>query len=247
MALDHHGTQGHHNQCSARLWAGGLCTIAIAAPLFLMFPEIDTRVAALFFNDQAFSGNQAYVELIRNGFKILYVAACVFAVAGFFYTRGGAARFFHLTRIQHLFLIACLAFGPGVVTNLAFKDHWGRARPREITEFGGDRAFTPALLPARQCAKNCSFVSGEASSMFMVFFAFALLLPRWSLLLMVSGVLAGSGAGLVRIAQGGHFLSDVIFAGAFMALAAAIMHEVFKAIAPKAYASDEAGTIQVAN
>lgn len=130
--------------------------------------------------------------------------------------------------MHFLFVASCLAIGPGAVTNLAFKDQWGRARPREIVEFGGAKIFTAALIPANQCRKNCSFVCGEASSIFMIFFAPGLLFWRRSALLLGTGLLAGSAAGLIRIAQGGHFLSDVVFAGIVMALTAVAVHQAFR-------------------
>jgi lipid A 4'-phosphatase len=38
------------------------------------------------------------------------------------------------------------------------------------------------------------------------------------------GTVVGAAAGFVRIAQGGHFLSDVVFAGLLMALTALLVH-----------------------
>jgi hypothetical protein len=40
----------------------------------------------------------------------------------------------------------------------------------------------------------------------------------------ISTVLAGSALGFVRMAQGAHFLSDIIFAGVFMAILVAFLH-----------------------
>jgi lipid A 4'-phosphatase len=70
------------------------------------------------------------------------------------------------------------------------------------------------------------FVSGEAASMFAVFYAAALIVPHWSVATMIAGTIVGLAAGLVRVAQGGHFLSDVVFAGVFMALTAAGLHRL---------------------
>lgn len=38
-------------------------------------------------------------------------------------------------RHQGIFLVLLLALGPGLLVNAIFKDHWGRPRPREITQF----------------------------------------------------------------------------------------------------------------
>jgi lipid A 4'-phosphatase len=48
--------------------------------------------------------------------------------------------------------------------------------------------------------------------------------------MVVLGMVLGSLAGLVRIAQGGHFLSDVVFAGVFMAMTAALLQLLFETI-----------------
>ena len=120
----------------------------------------------------------------------------------------------------------------GVVTNLVLKDHWGRARPKHVVEFGGAKTFTPPLIPTDQCPNNCAFVSGEAASIFMPFYALGLVMPQWSAVLLVVGTLGGLAAGLVRISQGAHFLSDVVFAGVFMALTALVLHRAVFGRAP---------------
>ena len=51
---------------------------------------------------------------------------------------------------------------------------------------------------------------------------------------MAGAVAAGGVIGLIRMGEGGHFLSDVIFAGALMALDVALMHWlVFDLVAPR--------------
>jgi membrane-associated phospholipid phosphatase len=94
------------------------------------------------------------------------------------------------------------------------KDHWGRARPAQTEAFGGSRHFTPAPFPAAECARNCSFVSGHAALGFSLV-AFGFLLPPGPSRRSAIGAALAFGAvvGLVRIAQGAHFISDVVFAG----------------------------------
>ena len=54
-------------------------------------------------------------------------------------------------------------------------------------------------------------VSGEAASMFVPFYAAAAVPPQWAATLLVLGTVAGFSAGFVRVIQGAHFLSDVVF------------------------------------
>jgi lipid A 4'-phosphatase len=136
-------------------------------------------------------------------------------------------KWFGSAQARCWFMIAALIVGPGIVANLVFKDNMGRARPRDVVEFGGSKVFTPPLVPSRECPRNCSFVSGEASSMFAAFFALALLLPQYRLGLLAAGVTMGIMIGAIRIVQGAHFLSDVLFAGIFMALTVSLLHIAF--------------------
>src|ERR1700733_12381547 len=61
------------------------------------------------------------------------------------------------------FGLIALAVGPGLVVNVVFKDHWGRARPAQIEAFGGTERFSPAFVPSDQCSSNCSFPAGDPS------------------------------------------------------------------------------------
>lgn len=126
-------------------------------------------------------------------------------------------------RRHALYLLLVMIVGPGLLVNGVFKEHWGRARPSQVAEFGGTKQFTRAALPADQCAKNCSFVSGHASVGFF-FLALAFVDPRRRAGWLVFGVALGLGIGLVRMLQGGHFLSDVVFAGIVVYLTARGLH-----------------------
>jgi lipid A 4'-phosphatase len=115
-----------------------------------------------------------------------------------------------------LFLFLGLLLGAGLVANGIFKDHWGRARPREVTEFGGTVQFSPALIPADQCRHNCSFVAGDAAfGFFLPAFAYVAP-PARRRRVFWGGMGMGVLFGLARLAAGAHFLSDVIFAAVFM-------------------------------
>ena len=200
----------------------------VAAILFSVFPEIDLQFGRLFWEpDWGFLGNHnPRVAQLRWIFIVFYFACIALAIFGFLRTRGRRRVWLSLGLPQWLFLAVCLGVGPGLVANLLLKDQWGRARPKHVAEFGGEKAFTPALVPGRECRRGCSFISGEAASVFVPFYAAALVLPQWSLLLVSAGSAAGLCTGLLRISQGAHFLSDVIFAGVFMALTVLIVRRV---------------------
>jgi lipid A 4'-phosphatase len=117
-----------------------------------------------------------------------------------------------------LFLIGTLAVGPGLLANTLLKDHWGRARPIDVTAFGGSSRFTAWWDPRGDCPNNCSFVAGEAAGAFWTLAPAALAPPQWRALAYGLALAFGTAVGVLRIAGGGHFFTDVVFAGVFMYL-----------------------------
>ena len=100
-----------------------------------------------------------------------------------------------------------------VVVNLFLKNGWGRARPGDILELGGKKFFTPWYEISNNCNTNCSFVSGDAAVGFSLI-VFLFLIKNnffyWFALIM------GISLGLIRIMEGGHFLSDVVMSGSII-------------------------------
>ncbi|MDR3213378.1 MAG: phosphatase PAP2 family protein [Azoarcus sp.] len=201
---------------SIRLFAlAMLLSMLAAAALFMLWPELDLRVSTRFYcpENRYFTGeNQALVMWAYRFVPDLSKCVIVLVVAAFaisFFIRGPRGRDW---RIRAGFLVAALALGQGLIIDVALKDHIGRARPENVVQFGGNARFTPAFAPSNQCEQNCSFVSGHASAgFFFTSFAFlggAAAWRRWTVLGLVLGGLTGLG----RISQGGHFLSDVVFA-----------------------------------
>jgi lipid A 4'-phosphatase len=116
-------------------------------------------------------------------------------------------------RLTLAFLSCALLLGPGLVINEALKNHMGRARPEQITEFGGSQRYTPPWQISDQCVRNCSMSSGHAA---MGFFPMALawVYRRQRRFWTWAGLATGSVVGLGRMMQGGHFLSDVLISAA---------------------------------
>lgn len=197
----------------------------LAAIVFVGFPSLDLGISRLAFRPQDgfLLAGPGPGEVARQAFNGFFAGLCAIAALGVLMA---AARRPLLGRGLRtwLFLGLVLAIGPGILANLVFKDHWGRARPHQVTDFGGGKAFSPALARSTACPKNCSFIGGEASSAYASGFALALLYRRRRRALMAGAVAFGTAAGLIRIGQGAHFASDVVFAGVFMALVAASLH-----------------------
>lgn len=203
-------------------WPTGLVAVValVAAAVFLSRPEIDLQVGGYFLRGPGrfMGGETAWIEWLRNAFIVFFWACVLLAIIGMVRTRKDQGPWLGFTFPHWLFLGICLGVGPGLVANVMLKDQWGRPRPKHVVEFGGSKAFGPPILFSKECRRNCSFVSGEASAMYMPFFAAAAMMPQSAVVLVAAGTVAGLAAGAVRMAQGGHFLSDVIFAGVAMAL-----------------------------
>ena len=136
-----------------------------------------------------------------------------------------------------IFLIATMIIGPGLIVNLGFKDHWHRPRPIQTQDFNGPNPFTPWYDDNGGCKKNCSFVSGEASTGFWMVAPASVLPPPWRGPAMVAAFAFGFGASVLRLAFGGHYLSDVLLGGL---LALIVIEIVRRLIWPKGTSEPEA-------
>jgi lipid A 4'-phosphatase len=202
---------------------------AVFLALPVLWPRIDLAVSSHFYR----AGQGFYLAdalpfvalhwLAYDGARALGVICVVGAVIGFVTKRA----FTFIPAKGWLFVFLALVIGPGLIANAGLKDHWGRYRPREVTEFGGAQQFTPALEPHFENAhSNGSFVAGDPAFGFFLP-AFAYVAPRRRARQLFWG---GLGAGLLfsvtRIAQGGHFFGDCVYAAAVMLATTAILHAV---------------------
>ena len=121
-----------------------------------------------------------------------------------------------------LFLALLLVIGPGLVVNIIFKNHFGRARPVQTQELGGKQTFSSLGDPGPSPGGK-SFPCGHASMGFywlglFVFFWRDRRELAWGFCAL--GLTHGLIMGLGRMAQGGHWPSDVLWAGGFVYITA---------------------------
>jgi len=195
----------------------------ITAIVFINFPEIDLKVSSLFYNTESgfYLKNRPFAQFIYYAtFYVVYLFALVsiFLLILDFILR---KNLFGIRKKVLTYLLISLILGPGLLVNLGFKEHWGRARPATTTYFGGDKQFTPAFIKTNQCQHNCSFTSGHAAAAFY----FLTLVPivrskKLKTAVILSALSWGSLVGFVRIIQGRHFLSDVVFSAFFVVFTA---------------------------
>lgn len=198
-----------------------LAIAVIAGLAFALYPEIDLRVTRPFYwvvdaNNNYFAW-RIYPPVMLARDIGLWIGALLVAPAA-------AALVFKLICPKRkllvsgratVFLLATLALGPGLLVNVVLKEHWGRPRPIDVTQFGGSQRFVAWWDPRGDCAANCSFVSGDVAGAFWTIAPAALAPPQWRVAAYGAALALGTGMAAIRVMAGGHFLSDAIFAGIF--------------------------------
>lgn len=182
--------------------------------IFFTFPQIDTWVAGLFYEPGAgfvHSDNPLVYGIYKVFAKIqIPIIVLLLLAIGCSYVKKANKKNW---RKPAVFMFVVLLLGPGLLVNEVLKNHWDRARPKQVEQFGGTKEFSRAFVISDQCERNCSFVSGHASiAFYFMVLAWPLRKRRWLALGIAVGAIVGGG----RIIQGGHFFSDVILAGFFV-------------------------------
>ena len=172
----------------------------------ILIPSIDISISSLFYDPfiQSFKPNK-FLHFIKELFQstgaLLLLLFLITIIVIYIKTKKLSRPVIFLT---------CTLVISAIAIEIVMKSEFGRARPRDIIEFNGDKQFTRAFELSDQCQKNCSFVSGHAGIGFF-FLAFGFIArKKWAFL---PGLALGCLLSYTRIAQGGHFLSDVIIAG----------------------------------
>ena len=197
-------------------------TIAVVTGvIFGLYPELDLRIARYFYAVEDANHNMFALRLYpplmfaRNvGLWIgtLLVAPAVVAVVVKLIL---PRRRLLISGRAIAFLIGTMILAPGLLVNVLLKDHWGRPRPIDVTQFGGSDRFVPWWDPRGSCPSNCAFVSGDVAGAFWTIAPAALAPPQWRAIAYGMALAVGTGMAAIRVMAGAHFPSDVIFAGLF--------------------------------
>ena len=183
---------------------GLICVLAIAVAaglLFGLYPELDLQVARHFHAvetpDQDGFALRYYPSLVRARNFCLWIPALLVAPAA------GALLIKLILPWRKLlmpgravvFLIATMILAPGIIANVILKEHWGRSRPVNVTQFGGNGHFVPWWDRRGDCPENCSFVSGDVAGAFWTLAPAALAPLQWRALAYVGGLCPRHGHG----------------------------------------------------
>ncbi len=207
-----------------------LAIAAVTGLTFGLYPELDLRVARAFY-DVVDAGNNHFawriyppLMLARDIGLWIGTAIIVPVLVALAIKLVLPKRKMLVPGRAVIFLIATLVLGPGLLVNVTLKDHWGRSRPIDITQFGGDEHFVPWWDPRGECPNNCSFVSGDVSGAFWTIAPAALVPAQYRAVAYGAALALGTGMAAFRMMAGGHFISDVVFAGVFTFLIIWLAH-----------------------
>jgi len=190
--------------------------VVVIGLLFGIFPELDLKLAALFYDPATKSfpaKSDAVAAFARDGAMWVAWALALPALVAIVVKLPRPDRPMLIPGRAAVFLLVTILLSALVLTNLTFKSHWGRPRPVMVTEFNGPWEFVPWWDPRGECERNCSFFSGEGATAFWTFAPAALTPPAWRPLAYAAATLFGVTTSVLRMAFGGHFFTDVAAAG----------------------------------
>ena len=181
-------------------------SFVLLSTLFILFPEIDLYVSNLFFDGTFFTLRGTFFEVFFfksvEVITTFMIATYLLIIIYYLFTK---KILFNFSKKAVIYIFLVLSIAPGLVVNSILKEHFGRARPVDVTQFNGYKEFTPAFIPSNQ--QGNSFTSGHAAAAFSLT-GFALLAKRRRRMWMTLALSYGVAVVVARIGAGGHFLSD---------------------------------------
>ena len=195
--------------------------------LFGIYPELDLKLAAVFYDASTRSFPvklNTLAAIARDGAMWISWGFALPALVALLVKLVRPDRPLLMSGRAIMFLLVTLILSAGILTNLTFKSYWGRPRPVLVTQFGGDLPFVAWWDPRGQCGRNCSFFSGEGATAFWTYAPAALTPPAWRPLAYAAATLFGVMTSVLRMAFGGHFFTDIAAAGLVTFLVIWIAH-----------------------
>jgi membrane-associated PAP2 superfamily phosphatase len=202
------------------VFALALAIVAAAATVFsLLGFNIDLSIASLFYDPRTktfLAGKESVFAWLRDHGAVAMLTCAAFVAL--------ALRALSWRRLPSVppraavFLTISLLLGPGLLINVILKDNWGRPRPGSVIELGGAQPYIHWWNRSGTCQNNCSFASGEAAAAAWMFGPAMLAPPHWRAAAMAGAAVFTITMSALRVAAGGHFLTDVVF-GVLISLA----------------------------
>ena len=195
--------------------------------IFYYNPSSDIEIAKIFYHDvEGFY--YAHHWLVKLIFRTVPIITLTYGIALTAWTLILIKKGNNLYKIfLHISIIFSLILGSGALVNLGLKDNFGRARPKQIKEFGAQKEFSKVYQMASQCYKNCSFSSGHAAAAYSITTVAFLVPKNRQIITYMLGIIYGTVVGFGRIVQGGHFISDITTSAWIVLLVTYILISLF--------------------
>ncbi|MFC7379175.1 phosphatase PAP2 family protein [Brevundimonas sp. GCM10030266] len=213
---------------------GLVVSIVVASLAFHFAPILDLAVSDAFHDPVAgFSlADNTALRLLRASSTWVLAGLLILALIRII-LHGVRGRAGWARGRRWVWLLTGLLVGPGLLVNGALKSLWGRPRPVGTDLFGGEAPFQKAWVVSDWCERNCSFVSGEASSAAWIVAAAFLAPGRVRPFVVLLATAYALALSVNRIAFGGHYLSDVVLAWLLCALVFALLYRLIVGFGPR--------------
>ncbi|MBQ0710263.1 MULTISPECIES: phosphatase PAP2 family protein [unclassified Ochrobactrum] len=211
---DSHSTVGVAGRYRSASWSTLFLVRGILAASFILvvFPSVDLSISRIFANGHGFPlSENPFLKAVRDVSRqgLIYLLLLMVLAIGLYAFL--PRKFALCPPHKALFVLLSFLLGPLIAVQF-LKNTIGRARPREIVEFGGTANFTPVWQYAAACRHSCSFPSGEAAVAAATLSLIVLAPLKWRLAATVVAVPILFFVSFNRVLFGAHFLSDVIVA-----------------------------------
>jgi lipid A 4'-phosphatase len=193
-----------------------LALALVVGLLFGIYPELDLKLAGLFYDPATKSFPLKFntlAAIARDGAMWIAWGLALPALVALIVKLVRPERPLLVSGRAIVFLLITLLLSAGVLTNLTFKSYWGRPRPVTVTQFNGTEPFVAWWDPRGTCGRNCSFFSGEGATAFWTYAPAALTPLPWRPLAYAAATAFGVTTSVLRMSFGGHFFTDVAIAG----------------------------------
>jgi lipid A 4'-phosphatase len=193
-----------------------LALALVTGLLFGIYPELDLKLAALFYDPATRSfplKSNEVASFARDAAMWVAWGIALPSIVALAVKFIRPDRRLLVSGRTIAFLLLTLSLSAGVLTNFTFKSYWGRPRPIAVTALGGDLPFVAWWDPRGGCPHNCSFFSGEGATAFWTIAPAALTPPAIRPVAYAAAVLFGITTSVLRMSFGGHFFTDVAAAG----------------------------------
>lgn len=194
-----------------------LAGIGVAATLMMETAGWDLELAGMFYTEGGAKGGWTHARDVPWGLLydygefpgIIFGVMC-FALCLASWTGKAPRKYVR----PCLVVILTLILGPGLAVNGLLKNYWGRPRPEDVLGRDGRLAYKqvcergfPGIGKSFTCG-HCAVAFSLSSGV-----AFYPWHPVAASLALVGGCAYGLLMGAARIAQGGHFPTDVLWSG----------------------------------